>query len=165
MTTIELGCFLRTSGDGNATRGRCRLSADGQFHRKAVAGSDAASFYAALRASRPVVLGTEWHLVEPRWVKFWGRLPLSSVARGLRQCSRSPIGLKSSVCPSTRSVCRERYQRRSAPPSDRSRPGQKIKIRVSGKEVASITTSGMPRFTMEAAIAMAEEMIDGPGMD
>jgi hypothetical protein len=43
--------------------------------------------------------------------------------------------------------------------------GQKIKIRVSGKEAASITTRGMPRFTMEAAIAMAEEMIDGPGMD
>jgi hypothetical protein len=43
--------------------------------------------------------------------------------------------------------------------------GQKIKIRVSGKEAPSITTSGMPRFTMAAAIAMAEEMIDGPGLD
>jgi hypothetical protein len=44
--------------------------------------------------------------------------------------------------------------------------GQKIKILTDadGKEVESITTSGRGSFSVDDAVALAKEMIDGGGM-
>jgi hypothetical protein len=42
--------------------------------------------------------------------------------------------------------------------------GRKIKILIPAKEVESILTSGMESFSVDHAVALAKEMIDGGGM-
>lgn len=42
--------------------------------------------------------------------------------------------------------------------------GRKIKVHITGNEVDSLTTSGMESFSIDDAVQLAKEAIDGGGM-